>query len=149
MAPVASLVEGSDMRRHQLVVGLAALLLVMVMGCGTAETYSPDEFQLQDIGLAYQKYQAENKKPPPTALDLVPYVAEATAKKLVEGKFIINANAPLQNYLDGKMGRSDRIVLGYDKDVPEKGGFVLMVNMTVQKVTADQFKTLPQVISAK
>jgi len=137
------------MRRQQLVPGLVALWVVVVVGCGSSGSTNRDEKELQEIGLAYQKYQAEYKKPPPTPLDLALYLPEPTTKKLMEGKYIVLSNISVTDVVEGKVPKANRTVLAYEKDAPDKGGPVLMMNMTVLNVSAEQFKTLPQAVPKK
>jgi hypothetical protein len=46
--------------------------------------------------------------------------------------------------LDEDPGRSEsQEILAYQKDVPQSGGYVLLLNRTAKKMTADQFKSAP------
>ena len=55
--------------------------------------------------------------------------------KLKSGQIIVFYGVPLQD------GASDQII-AYEKETPEKGGHVLMVDgKTVKKMTPDEFKS--------
>ena len=43
-------------------------------------------------------------------------------------------------YLAAERGMARNTVLAYEKDVPTKGGYVLMGDATVKNMTADDFK---------
>ncbi|AMV36268.1 hypothetical protein [Planctomyces sp. SH-PL62] len=52
--------------------------------------------------------------------------------------------APLPDTKEEGGGSPNEEILAYGKDVPTKGGAVLLLNRTVRRMTADEFKAAPQ-----
>ena len=101
------------------------------------------------IGFAYHAFHAKHDRSPGGVDEFADYLSKSrTARqysKLIRDKEIIMVwNAMFSD--DGCA--NDTFVLGYHKDVPNRGGFVIMGGGFVEKVTADAFKKL-QLIAAK
>ncbi len=117
--------------------GWALVCLVGVVGCGGGggggDTKALND--LKEIGLAYHEYHHEQKKSLEQPLDLAANLSPATAKKLGEGQYVVITKVDLNNAF-----KTPNLVLGYEKDVPAKGGAVLMIDGTVRKMTAQEFQ---------
>jgi hypothetical protein len=93
---------------------------------------------LKQIGLAYHNYFDSLKKAPAKAADLGPFVEnDKRLLGLLDNKDIVFqfGVTPLE-MTDG----TSNTVLAYDKDVPTKGGLVLMGDVSVKSMTAEEFK---------
>jgi hypothetical protein len=93
---------------------------------------------LKQIGLAYHNHLDAAGKPPANAKALAPYFCNS--KKLLdylESKTIVFIYGV--GIRDMTAGTSNT-VLAYVKDVPTKGGLVLMGDGSVRKMSADEFK---------
>jgi len=59
------------------------------------------------------------------------------------GEVVVLWGAPVKG--EGEMGKGgDEVVIAYDKDVPNNGGYVLLSAGTVKKMSADEFKAAPK-----
>jgi hypothetical protein len=95
--------------------------------------------ELKNIGLAY-KTAAVTGDPPSSAEALGPEFRRYFKDDTIVVVWGADPNSP---------GASNT-VLGYVKDVPEKGGVVLMLDGTVRpNMTSDEFKATPKAVKAK
>ena len=128
-----------------LILGVVALLL----GCGgvakvrEAAARAKKVNQLKQVGLAYHNFQDNNIKPPAGAADLLPLLKAdpETAQALQSGDIVVLWGAKVP--ADFPQGTSVT-VLGYDKDVPTKGGPVLLGDASVQTMTVAEFNAAPR-----
>ena len=92
---------------------------------------------LKQIGLAYHSC-LDSGKPPAGIEDLEPYYnkdARITAA-LKDGTYVVYWNVKLTALVNG----TSNTVLGYEKEAPTKGGFVLFADASVKPLTADEFQ---------
>jgi hypothetical protein len=130
-------------------VGLVLGVVVLLLGCGgvakvrEAAAREKKANRLKLVGLAYHNYQDTNNKPPAAVGDLMPLLASEhdAAQALQSGEFVVlwGAKVP-QDFPQG----TSLTVLGYDKDVPTKGGLVLMGDGSVQNMTLAEFNAAPK-----
>jgi hypothetical protein len=130
-------------------VGLVLGVVLLLLGCGgvgrvrEAAARAKKTNQLKLVGLAYHNYQDNNIKPPAGVGDLMPLLASEpdAAQALQSGEFVVlwGAKVP-QDFPQG----TSLTVLGYDKDVPTKGGLVLMGDGSVQNMTLAEFNAAPR-----
>jgi hypothetical protein len=117
-------------------------VLLLAGGARAADVTAND---LKQIGLAYHNFNDATNKAPAKAKDLAPYFENS--KKLLNflesGQIVFLYNVRLQQIIGGGAGTSNT-VLAYVKDVPTKGGWVLMADASVKKMTADEFKKAPK-----
>lgn len=123
------------------------LALAAAAGCGS----SPEDRELRDSGEAqglrglgemYRVATEDLKRPPKTigelrkAEDRVPGGLSGIGLENVAIYF----DAVLPEAAGDPGGEASRTVLAYDRMVPKQGGFVLMLDRSVRKLTADEFK---------
>lgn len=113
------------------------VVLALAGGARAADVTAND---LKQIGLAYHNMNDATNKAPAKAKDLAPYFENS--KKLLDflesGQIVFYYNVRLQKILVGA-GLSNT-VLAHVKDVPTKGGLVLMADGSVRKMSPAEFK---------
>lgn len=129
---------------------LAALAVaaLLIAGCGspTVEN-SPEVFEnhtLSEVGDMYQVYIQAKSKPPKSLKDLNAMFSEGYSTTLTQiktGEVIVFWDVPLNP--DPSADSADE-VLAYFKDVPESGGFTLMKDHSIKKMTPEQFQAAPK-----
>ncbi len=105
-----------------------------------------DQDNLAEVGELCRHYQFMKKKPPQSFADLnaVRTMAGNGYEALRSGNVVLLYGATLPD-MDEEPGHAETSeVLAYQKDVPESGGYVLLLNRTVKKLTADEFKAAPR-----
>jgi hypothetical protein len=117
-----------------------SLGLVLLWGCGGGAGSSSAGAQndLKAIGLGYHKFHGAMLRGPKDADELYPYVEKVdqpAAKALKEGNYVFIYGVGLND-----MNPTSEYVLAYHKDVPEKGGAVLMGDVTIKVISASDFK---------
>jgi hypothetical protein len=129
------------------VCSLAALLAT---GCGGSNRpITPDDADqilLTQVGELCRHYQFTTKKPPQKVSDLqtVRSLGGPGYDALRAGDIVLLCSAKLPD-LDEDPGHSESgEILAYMKDVPQKGGHVLLLNRTIKTMTADEFKAAPR-----
>jgi hypothetical protein len=121
-------------------------LALLTAGCGgqgeRRTTDQVDQDNLTQVGELYRHYQFTKKKPPQKFADLnaVRTLAGNGYEAVRTGTIVLRYGATLPDTNEEPVqGESDE-VLAYQKQVPESGGKVLMLNRTVKTMTADEFK---------
>ncbi len=135
------------MRRH---LGWIICLGLAASGCGGSERPGTKEDMLRtsinDVGDIYRTFVVMNKKPPKTLKDLASLegMSPAGVVAVKSGEVIVRfgANLPDTDPEPGKSSSDE--VLAYEKQVPEGGGKVLMLDRTIRTMTADEFKAAPK-----
>jgi hypothetical protein len=124
-------------------------LALLVAGCGGGSSgtiVTPEQGQtelLRQVGSTYLHHQLVMKKPPTRLADFgnVSAVAGNSIDAIRSGTVVVRYGATLTDTTEeGGQGSSDE-VLAYEKQVPETGGLVLMLNRSTRKMTADEFKS--------
>jgi prepilin-type processing-associated H-X9-DG protein len=124
---------------------LVAVVAVLLLGCGGVQQAAQRQKRANDlkqIGLAYQNYLDAEGKAPGQAADLQKYLLESppTYQALVNGQYVVLWGATLQSMTAG----TSNTVLGYEADVPTKGGNVLMGDGSVRIMTVPEFQAAPK-----
>ena len=125
-------------------------LSVFAWGCGPGSqpiTENPLEgAALSDIGEAYRTFTITKKRPPAKLDDLTPMemACPTGVRALKKGEAVVRWGATLPDTGEepGKVPAPE--VLAYVKNVPEQGGYVLLLDRTIRKMTADEFKAAPK-----
>jgi hypothetical protein len=95
---------------------------------------------MKRIGLAYLNYINNNKgKAPQKVDDLAPLLEneKRCLETLKAGTLVFNYGIGVPELArDG----SAKVVLIYEKDVPTKGGYVAFADISVKKMSADEYK---------
>jgi hypothetical protein len=128
---------------------IAALVLVLLLTKDSGPGSPPEDPRaandLRDIGMAYHMYSSDFRRPPAGAHDLrdeMEMQANPSARDGIQsGRYVVYWNANIPN--DFPMGTSNT-VLGYERDVPVRGGSVLMADGAVKTVSAQEFRNLPR-----
>lgn len=150
--------RGLDRRRS---LGLAGILLglglaLAVAGCGggggasqTPET-AGDDLLLQSLAEDYRLYSLREKHPPRKIEDLkkLETMASPAVAKVEEGALVVVWGATLADMKEEPGQTPAPEILAYGKDVPEQGGYVLHLDRTVTKMTAEEFKAAPKAVGA-
>jgi hypothetical protein len=93
---------------------------------------------LKQIGLAYHLCIDGTGRPPAKAEDLAPFMCND--KRLVDllknEDIVFFYRVGIAQMTNG----TSKTILAYDKEVPDKGGLVLMGDGSVQKLSVDEFK---------
>ena len=137
----------------KLAVGLAGLALsTLLAGCGasakppTEQEQSMEAVGLQNLGEAYRTICVANGRPPKDMREVEQASAASPAGLAgIDATNVVvfwGTTLPDTSEEPGKVP-SDKI-LAYEKKVPEQGGYVLMLDRTVKKMTADEFKAAPK-----
>jgi hypothetical protein len=118
---------------------LLVLTLIVPVGCGpsTSEPESREELAITQVGRIFHMRKRTQKTPPQGIKDIegLKGVAPAAVEAIKSKEVIVYWGVGLDEGSDGAS-----TVLAYQKDVPEKGGEVLMQDGTAKKMTADEFK---------
>jgi hypothetical protein len=130
-------------------------LALLAAGCGGSNhPVTPDEANqanLAQVGELCRHYQFMKQKPPQKLADLglVRSMGGNGYEALSSGNIVLLYNAKLPD-LDEDPGHTESSeVLAYLKQVPESGGYVLLLNRTIKKMTAEEFKSALRPAGAK
>jgi hypothetical protein len=124
----------------------AICLALLTAGCDgpnqprTAERVGQDN--LIQVGELCRHYQFTKQKPPQQLgdLGLVRSMGGVGYEALRTGSIVLRYNATLPDMDEDPGHAESNEVLAYEKQVPESGGYVLMLNRTIKKMTAVEFK---------
>ena len=133
----------------------AICLAVLAAGCsGTNQPRTVDQVgqdNLIEVGELYRHYQFTKKKAPQRLSDFntLRTMGSNGYEALRAGKIVLCYNATLPD-TDEEPGQSEsNEVLAYEKDAPENGGYVLLLNRKIKKMGADELKAAPRPAGAK
>jgi hypothetical protein len=133
-------------------VALVAAFLVAA-GCGGGNPPVTEEqfldTNLLDVGELLRMYQLEKGAPPKSLADIqaVPTLEMAAPmgfERVRSGDIVVRWGATLPSTSEEIGTTPDAEVLAYVKDVPERGGSVLLLNRTLTHMTAEQFRAAPK-----
>jgi hypothetical protein len=126
---------------------LIAVVAVILLGCGGVQQAAQRQKRANDlkqIGLAYHNYLDAEQKAPSRAEDLQKYLLDSppTYQALLNGQYVMQWGATIQSMSAG--AGTSNTVLGYEADVPTKGGNVLFGDASVRTMTAQEFQAAPK-----
>lgn len=138
------------MRSRSILLLLLLLAPALLLGCGDNNSGPPsldrgEELRLEQVGSALRDFQLSKSRPPKNLKDFLTSPGASGGADLVSAgaiNVIYNVSLPDTNEEGG--GSPSQEVLAYGKDVPSKGGPVLLLNRTVRRMTAEEFKAAPQ-----
>jgi hypothetical protein len=127
---------------RRVILALGILLLGALGGCSAKQKEIETSNDLRMIAIAIQDYSDNNHKGPSRVEDLAPYLEND--QRLIErirlGDIVVIWKVSFSDLMKQPGGPSS-CVLAYGKDVPEKGGPVVMGDGTVNRMSAEEFKT--------
>jgi hypothetical protein len=119
------------------------ILIATSIPLGCVDRSLARKVEIQQFALAYHNYHAAEGVSPARVEDLADS-SEAFPnlyEQIRRGEFVVIWDAVLGR--DGD--ENDKYVLGYEKNVPEQGGWVLRGGGSVRQVTPEQFRSLPKI----
>lgn len=133
---------------------LASLLLslgVFVgLGCGSNDGPVTQEVAIEsrlgEVGELYRLYTAQQKKAPKSVADArtMENAVPSGLTPIVSGEVVVYWGAELTGLGEEPSGPESDTVLAYEKDVPTKGGQVLMLDRRIQTMTPEEFAAAPK-----
>jgi hypothetical protein len=124
------------------VLRLAAVCAVGLLAAGAARADKRLANDLKQLGLAYHNYYADFNKGPANAEALAPYFEnDKRILKLLKDEDITFFFGV--GILQMPAGTTNT-VLACEKEAPEKGGYVLMGDGSVRKLSPEEFKKAPK-----
>ncbi len=119
---------------------LLAVLLAVAPGCGGTTTKPTDsgpsgQETVDDVAAMLKEYSEVNHHAPARIEDLT----DAAGSHPV-GHAAVASREYIVLWRTSKSAAGSGSVLAYQKDVPASGGFVLLQDGTVKKMTAEEFK---------
>ena len=130
--------------------GLTGMLGLATVGCGNPNQPTPDDpeagINLREVGQMYRTYQLAKSKPPTSQKEALSVPSDSGMGSIAveNGDVVVNWGAKLPDLNEGPSDVDTPEVLAYEKQVPTEGGYVLMLNRQIKKMTADEFKAAPQ-----
>jgi hypothetical protein len=117
---------------------ITAAFVLFAPAAGAAPGDARTTNDLKQIGLAYHSCIDATNKAPAKAEDLAPFFEnnKRLLALLKNEDIVFFYNVTLLQMPAG----SSNTVLAYVKDVPDKGGLVLMGDVSVKKMSAEEFK---------
>lgn len=118
-------------------------------GSGTPENITSatsENGPLAQVGSLYRDHWELKKKAPSSIKDFASF-AEVTPEgvnAVKNGDVVVIWGVKLDDLSIEGDGDSADEVLAYEKATPEQGGYVLMKNRDIRKMTADEFKAAPK-----
>ena len=122
---------------------------LLFLGCQHSSTPPPlTKMHLLNLNLAYTNFCDTHGRAPRNLDDLAPFVVgtvfpeshrkreEETLQELREGNFVVVWNR--LGAMEAKQGTS--VITGYEKRVPESGGFVVYADGRVEWMSAEELK---------
>jgi hypothetical protein len=118
----------------------ALCLAVVLAAAAPARAGLASSSDLKQFGLAYFNYLGTFNQAPGKPADLAPFLDnnKQLLGLLTREDVIFFWNVKPTQMPDG----ASNTVLAYEKDVPDKGGWVLMGDGSVRKMTPNDFKTV-------
>ncbi|WP_435015750.1 hypothetical protein TA3x_003301 [Tundrisphaera sp. TA3] len=77
-------------------------------------------------------------------MEIMNTMMSAAMNEVRNGNIIVQWGATLPDIKEEPGQSTAPEILAYGKDVPEKGGYVLHLDRTVTKMTAEEFKAAPK-----
>ena len=127
--------------------GLCSFSLV---GCGSSQPVATPESatlsKLNDVAELYRVYSITNKKPPKTKAEAAKMenAVPSGLTPINTGDIIVLWGGELTDLNEEPTGPKSDKILAYEKDVPAKGGKVLLLDRNIQTMTPADFAAAPK-----
>jgi hypothetical protein len=127
---------------------LIAFLAAIATGCTgatatNAEVGAPEVVSLNEVGENYRGLSIYKKAPPKSIKEFTSneMLIGAGTTAVRDGKIVVQWGSKLPDTGEepGKVASPE--ILAYYKEVPDSGGYVLLLDRTVKKMTAEEFKS--------
>lgn len=121
-----------------------------VLGCGGQPSVPPEDAMehtaLRDIGEIYRVHTLTKGQPLKNSAELEVYemTGPAGVSAVKNGDIVVQWEATLPDTSEEPGKVTSNEVLAYQKEVPESGGYVLMLDRTVKKMSAEEFQAAPK-----
>ncbi len=145
--------QGNAMFRAVVAGLVVAAGLGVVAGCDGGPTVNNSVTSLESengplaqVGSMYRDHWELKKKAPAGARDFAQFAdfMPEGVQAVNRGDFVVIWGVKLDDLSPEATGDSAEEVLAYEKSAPDSGGFVLMKNRRVRKMTAEEFKAAPK-----
>ena len=127
--------------------GLCSFSLV---GCGSSQPVATPESatlsKLNDVAELYRVYSITNKKPPKTKAEAAKMenAVPSGLTPINTGDIIVLWGGELTDLNEEPTGPKSDKILAYEKDVPAKGGKVLLLDRNIKTMTPEEFAAAPK-----
>ncbi len=127
--------------------GLCSFSLV---GCGSSQPAATPESatlsKLNDVAELYRVYSITNKKPPKTKAEAAKMenAVPSGLTPINTGDIIVLWGGELTDLNEEPTGPKSDKILAYEKDVPAKGGKVLLLDRNIKTMTPEEFAAAPK-----
>ena len=131
------------------------VFLLALSGCSGKDKDGGNVDELKILGSGVMGCQVSTGQGPASADDLKKFLTEfkekgdAVLAKVKSGDYVVVWGFGFGGLSKEEAGKPGDHVIAYEKDVPNKGGHVVMSDMTIKKVTAEEFKGLKLAPKAK
>lgn len=102
--------------------------------------------RLGEVAELYRVFQIQNKRPPKSVAEArtMENAVPSGLTPIVTGEVIVYFGTALPELGEEPSGPESDTVLAYEKDVPTKGGQVLMLDRRIKTMTAEEFAAAPK-----
>ena len=127
--------------------GLCSFSLV---GCGSRQPVATPESatlsKLNDVAELYRVYSITNKKPPKSKAEAAKMenAVPSDLTPINTGDIIVLWGGELTDLNEEPTGPKSDKILAYEKDVPAKGGKVLLLDRNIKTMTPEEFAAAPK-----
>lgn len=127
-----------------------ALVCLIFAGCGSSQPQVTEDqavdLRLNEVAEIYRVYSVTFKKPPKSSSELVKVenVAPSGMTPITSGQIEVFWGGELTDLGEEPSGPESDKILAFEKDVPTKGGKVLMLDRRIKTLTAEQFQSAPK-----
>ena len=139
----------SKMFRLMMAISLGICSFSLV-GCGSRQPVATPESatlsKLNDVAELYRVYSITNKKPPKSKAEAAKMenAVPSGLTPISTGDIIVLWGGELTDLNEEPTGPKSDTILAYEKDVPAKGGKVLLLDRNIKTMTPEEFAAAPK-----
>jgi hypothetical protein len=121
-----------------------------LVGCGSRQPVATPESatlsKLNDVAELYRIYSITNKKPPKSKAEAAKMenAVPSGLTPISTGDIIVLWGGELTDLNEEPTGPKSDTILAYEKDVPDKGGKVLLLDRNIKTMTPEEFAAAPK-----